>query len=273
MCIVPGRARIRVMGVSFDPVTSTEAVRYLVDAAATGSGAWMITANLDHLRRGRRESLALSLLRDASCVVADGMPVVWASRIAGCPLPERVAGSEMFERVMAEAARAKLRVFLLGGAPGVALAAADLLSARHPELEIVGADSPQLSSPPAPEEIEAVSEALGKSGANLVLAAFGFPKQDLLIRELRRLHPSMAFVGIGISLSFVIGDVAKAPAWLAAVGLEWAHRLAQEPRRLAGRYLRQGLPFAGAMFMTALRHRIHRSPDFGVELPPPRNSS
>lgn len=254
-----GRAgSVTVMGVAFARQTEQGAARWLVERARTGAGGWMVTANLDHLRRFRTDVVARRLLEEADVVVADGAPVVWAARLSGDPLPERVAGSSVLWHACREAARFGVGVFLLGGAPGVAERAHAVLQERIPDLRVVGVHVPPLGFEASEAEFDAIVQALSSSGAQLVLVALGFPKQDLLIERLRPLLPSATFVGIGAGLSFVAGDQRRAPRWIQEAGLEWLHRLAQEPRRLARRYLGEGLPFLVRLLVWALHQRVYR---------------
>ena len=260
---VGGRLGGRVGGVplrgfAFDRLTLGGAVDAVLDALDAGRGGWMITSNLDHLRRAGRDEAFAAMLRDADLLVADGMPLVWASRLSGDPLPERVAGSTLSAALAAAAAGRGRSLFLLGGNPGVADAAASALRAEHPEISIVGTHCPPVGFEHDPAAATALREALRGSGADLVYVALGSPKQERLIAELRAegLLPGAWWIGVGISLSFLCGDVERAPAWVQAAGLEWVHRLMQEPRRLARRYLVDGLPFAAKLLAGSALGRL-----------------
>ena len=243
------------MGAPFDAVTEAEAVGTIVGASGGERGCWVITANLDHLRRYRKEVVARGIVEEADLVVADGMPIVWASRLLGASLPERVAGSNMISSISAAAGAANRSIFLLGGKPGVAERAAATLMDRTPGLRVAGTHCPPFGFERDPVELEQIRAALVATEPEIVFVALGFPKQDLLIRLLRQALPSASFVGVGISLSFVAGEIPRAPMWVRRSGLEWAHRLVQEPRRLARRYLLQGLPFALWLLTGATVHR------------------
>lgn len=250
---------MRLMGVPVAVVTEARAVQVIVDAADAGRGHWTITANLDHLRRYRCEPIARSLIDNADLVVADGMPVIWASRLAGEPLPERVSGSSMVWSICEAASTRGLSMFLLGGAPGVAKGAADIFKNRYPKLQIVGTACPPMGFEHDEGEIERLQSQVTQAAPQIVLVALGFPKQDLLIRDLRQLLPGTSFLGIGISLSYATGDLSRAPGWICNLGLEWAYRLSQEPtRQLARRYLADGLPFSLRLLTSAVLHRVRR---------------
>ena len=251
--------RIRLMGTPMGVVTEAYAVQAIVDAAQTGRGHWTITANLDHVRRYRRYPLAKGLIDDADLVVADGMPLIWASRLVGEPLPERVSGSSMVWSICEAASTRRQSVFLLGGDPGVAERAADIFRANYPSLKIVGTACPPVGFENDEQELDRIRCQVTEAAPQIVFVALGFPKQDRLIRVLRSSLPHASFLGVGISLSYVTGDLSRAPNWVCRLGLEWAYRMAQQPTRcLARRYLVDGLPFALRLMTSAARHRVHR---------------
>jgi N-acetylglucosaminyldiphosphoundecaprenol N-acetyl-beta-D-mannosaminyltransferase len=242
-------------------VTEADAVRTIVDAAETGSGHWTITANLDHIRRYCRDPAQRALIDEADLVVADGMPLIWASHLAGDPLPERVSGSSMVWSICEAASVRKQSVFLLGGDPGVAERAAEVFRDRYPGLEIAGTACPPVGFESDERELRRIEHEVTEVAPRIVFVALGFPKQDLLIRVLRDSLPRASFLGVGISLSYATGDVSRAPGWICGLGLEWAYRLSQEPtRRLARRYLIDGLPFALRLTISAARYRVRRKP-------------
>lgn len=251
----PTQARIDVMGLPVDRVTEDEAVRAVVEPAAAGQGGWVITPNLDQLRRFTHEPALRPYFRAADLVVADGMPLVWATKLAGAPLPERVAGSDLIWSVSRAAADHSLPIFLLGGNPGAAEGAREVLQREIPALDVAGVRCPPHGFEHDRSELHAITAHLRSTRPAIVFVALGFPKQEALIARLRRTHPRMWFLGVGVSLSFVAGEIARAPAWMQKAGVEWAHRLVQEPRRLFRRYVRDGLPFAGRLLVWGLEAR------------------
>jgi N-acetylglucosaminyldiphosphoundecaprenol N-acetyl-beta-D-mannosaminyltransferase len=189
-------------------------------------------------------------------VLADGMPVVWASRLLGRPLPERVAGSSLVSTLSAGAARSGLSVYLLGGDPGTADAAAAELRRRHPMLHVAGTDCPERGFDVVPSAVDAIAERIRAARPAIVFVALGCPKQERLITRIRGAAPEAWWLGVGISFSYLSGDVRRAPAWMRRCGLEWLFRLAQEPKRLARRYLREDIPFAVRLAGLALSGRL-----------------
>jgi N-acetylglucosaminyldiphosphoundecaprenol N-acetyl-beta-D-mannosaminyltransferase len=233
---------------------------HLFGELAAGRGGWLITANLDFLRRHVQDPEARALYDAADLRVADGMPLVWAARLQGDVLPERVAGSSLVALVAERAAKDGRSLYLLGGAPGAAEGAARVLREQFPALRICGTSSPRVSDPPTAEEQAAIVAELAPLAPDLLLVGLGSPKQEKLIRALRPRLPNAWMIGVGISFSFLAGDVRRAPMWMQRTGLEWIYRLAQEPRRLARRYLWEDLPFSVELFRHALgRRRARRS--------------
>ncbi len=256
---VEPKPSMRLMGAPMDIVTEDYAVQTIVDAAQTSRGHWTITANLDHLRRYQRDPLAKSLIDDADLVVADGMPLIWASRLAGEPLPERVSGSSMVWSICEAASTRRQSVFLLGGDPGVAERAAEIFRDHYPGLEIAGTACPPVGFEDDEQQLDCIQRQVTEAAPNIVFVALGFTKQDLLIRALRSSLPHASFLGVGISLSYATGDLSQPPSWICLNGLEWAYRLMQEPKlTLVRRYIVDGVPFAIKMMASALWHRTRR---------------
>jgi N-acetylglucosaminyldiphosphoundecaprenol N-acetyl-beta-D-mannosaminyltransferase len=248
--------RIDLMGLPVDPVTGEDAVGTVATGLERGRGGWVITPNLDHLRSYRRRPELRGHFHAADLVLADGMPLIWASRLQATPLPERVAGSDLIWSLSREAARRGASVYLVGGNPGSAEAAARVLREAAPGLEVAGAHSPPMGFLDNTDERRRTEADVAAAAPDIVYVGLPLDKQVELIPRLRRHLPDAWFLGLGISFSFVCGEVSRAPRWMRASGLEWIHRLAQEPRRLARRYLVEGLPFTLALFAHSLRRRV-----------------
>lgn len=243
-------------GVRLDAITQSRCVEEIFDALDHARGGWVITPNLDHLRRAHIDPDYASLLAEGDLVVADGMPLIWASRVQGTPLPERVAGSSLIDPLCAAAAERGRSIFMLGGEPGAAEEASRILRERYNGLLVAGTYCPPFGFESDEKQMELLREAVKDAQPDLVYVALGSPKQERLIRRIKDDLPQAWWLGIGISLSFVSGHVKRAPRWVQKVGLEWCHRLLQEPRRLARRYLIDGIPFAARLLMGAAWQRL-----------------
>jgi len=236
------------MGLPLDGLTLSGAVEHLIAESAAGRGGYVMTPNLDNLYALSRDPDLMDRALAAELRVADGMPLIWASRIQGRPLPARVPGSDLILALTDAVAGTGDSLFLLGGEPGTADRAAEALSDRAPGLRVVGTHCPPFGYERSPEDLAAMRAALVAADPDFVYVGLPFPKASVLIADLRRALPRTWFLGLGISFSFVCGDVQRAPGWMQSLGLEWAHRLLQEPRRLARRYLLEGGPFALRLF-------------------------
>jgi N-acetylglucosaminyldiphosphoundecaprenol N-acetyl-beta-D-mannosaminyltransferase len=243
-------------GVRIHATTASAAARLIAASAAQSHGGWAMSVNLHHLRLRRLQPRYAEICAGATLVLADGMPVVWASRVQGTRLPERVAGSDLVSLVACEAARHGLALFLLGAQPGVAHRAAELLSEDYPGLRIAGTLCPSFGFERDEAERRRVVNAVVEARPHLVYVALGKPLQEWLIAEMRPHLPETWFVGVGIGLSFLAGAVRRAPHWMQRSGLEWLHRLVQEPRRLGARYLLGGPPQAVRLFAAACVARV-----------------
>jgi N-acetylglucosaminyldiphosphoundecaprenol N-acetyl-beta-D-mannosaminyltransferase len=235
---------VRVAGLDFDALSEQQVVARIVGDLADGRGGWVVTPNIDICRRLRHDPAARELVSGASLVVADGMPLVWASRLRGDPLPERVAGASLIFTLSAAAAASGKSVYLLGGEPGVPRRAADALIRRYRSLLVAGTCAPPFGFDRRPGEIEAIAAKLAQAKPDIVFVGLGFPKQERLIAALAPGLPAAWFIGCGAAIPFAAGTLPRAPHWMQPLGLEWVHRLISEPRRLFRRYLVDDLPFA-----------------------------
>jgi len=250
-------APVWVWGLPLTPDTFEQALDRIDRLVAAGPPSFFITANLNYAMLTDADERLKRLNEQAAFLLADGMPLVWWSRLGPRPLPERVAGSDLIYGMCERAAAKGHRVYLLGAAPGVAQEAADNLVKRYPGLQIAGVECPpfrKLSSEEEQEQIERIRAAR----ADILFVAFGQPKGEFWIAErLERLGVPVS-VQVGASLDFVAGRVRRSPTWMRKTGLEWLYRLAQEPRRLARRYLDNILFLVRAVF--APRFRRERRP-------------
>ncbi|MHC5064112.1 MAG: WecB/TagA/CpsF family glycosyltransferase [Planctomycetota bacterium] len=249
---------IDLMGVQIHAITEERCIRHILGAISAGRGGWVATPNLDHLRRFQKDPEFAKIYPTASLRVADGVPLLWASRLQGTPLPEQVAGSNMISSLSAAAASEGASVFLLGGDPGTAEKAAKVLTERFPALKIAGTACPQPGFERDESQMSELQAQLTASQADIVFVALGSPKQEVLIHDHHGILPKSWWLGVGISFSFLCGEVQRAPRWMQRCGVEWLHRLLQEPRRLMKRYLLQGIPFALRLFSRSFWRRITR---------------
>lgn len=240
-------------------VDTRQLLDHIFSELSAGRGGWLVTANLDFLRRHAHDPRMRQLYAQADVRVADGRPLVWAAKLQGDDLPERVAGSRLIYPLAMRAAREGRSLYLLGGVPDSAAGASETLRAYAPGLRITGYSDPRVSEPPTRAQLEPIEAELERDPPDILLVAFGSPKQELVIEALRARFPKTWMMGVGITFSFLAGMESRAPEWMGDIGLEWVHRMAQDPKRLGPRYLRHDVPFALELFgKIALRRLANR---------------
>ncbi|MEU4330319.1 WecB/TagA/CpsF family glycosyltransferase [Nonomuraea dietziae] len=250
---LPSRpARVMVAGVPLDPFTEQQTVEWVAAALEAGEGGHLVTPNVDICRAVAGNPALRELVSAADVVVADGMPLVWASRLLRQALPERVTGADLIWSLSAMAARGGWPVYLLGAPPGVAARAAWELADGCRGLRVCGVDAPPYGFDRSEEGVARVREKLVEAQPRIVFVGLGFPLQDRLIAGLRPHLPRTWFVGCGSAIAFAAGSVARAPLWMRRTGTEWLFRLASEPGRLARRYLVDDVPFATRLLTRSL---------------------
>jgi N-acetylglucosaminyldiphosphoundecaprenol N-acetyl-beta-D-mannosaminyltransferase len=253
--------RVHLDGTGFDRITESEVVAVVRDALTSGRGGRIITPNIDILRQAQVNGRVKAYLDDADLIVADGMPLVWASRLSGTPLPERVAGSSLIWSLSEGLGRDGRSIFVIGGKRATpherdgASRAAARLAADSPGLRVAGTLCPEYGFERDRAVFAEFRAAVRAAEPDLVFVGLGFPKQEKVITRLRADLPRAWFIGCGAAVQFVAGDVDRAPRWMQRTGLEWAHRLGTEPRRLATRYLRHDAPYALRLLATAATTR------------------
>ena len=272
---------VELNGVKLHAVNEAEVIEHILSEIQSGRGGVVVTPNLDHLRRYLHDLSFGALIAEADLVIADGMPLVWASRLQGTPLPERIPGSTLISTLSAAAGQHGRSIFLLGGDLGTADGAAAALKTKYPSCIIKGTHFPPFGFMENQSQMSAVIQALSDASPDIVYVALGSPKQEKLIAKLRFVLPNAWWIGVGNSFSFLAGHVRRAPVWMQKSGLEWVHRLCQEPRRLFRRYLIVGVPFAASLLgwatVRGIPNRVRRWRGVEVKQPilaqlPPRKT-
>jgi len=217
-----------ILGVGFDDLRLEAAVRRVEEMAADKTRARIVvTPNSTSLIMAGRDPNLLSAYAQADLVLPDGIGVVWASRILGAPLSERVTGVDLAERLLSRAGASGMRVFLLGGRPGVAARAAVRLMARYPGLKIVGTHHGYF------EDDDEVIRRIAGVNPELVLVGMGVPRQERFMLNARGKLAGTVMIGVGGALDLFAGDCRRAPEGWQRLGLEWFYRLLHEPHRIA----------------------------------------
>ena len=238
--------KTRLFGMQIDSLRLTEAVQQVLHWAESGARVcrYVVTPNVDHAVMFQENAALRDAYRDASLVLADGAPVIWAARLLRRTLPQRVPGSDLTPAVFASARQSRpLKVFLLGAAPGVAQRAAERIEARWPAVKVVATYSPPLGFERSDAENAVIVARVNAVSPDLLVLGLGAPKQELWIQRFApQLNVSVALC-VGATIDFLAGEKARAPKLLQRMGLEWLHRVATEPRRLFKRYIRDAWIF------------------------------
>lgn len=252
---------VELLGAPIDRMGHDDAVAAIERFINEGTPRQVATVNLDFLRIARTEPAFAETLREADLSLADGMPLVWASKLAGAPLPQRVAGVDLVEAICARGSALGWSVYLLGAAPGVAEAASRTMVQRYPGLRIAGVYSPPVGRWDDLEE-KRIRDGIASAKPDVLLVALGAPRQDIWISENKARLGVPVSIGVGCTFDVMCGDKPRAPRWMQRTGFEWAFRLGSEPARLWRRYL-SDLPTFARLMLSALRVRATGRMDTG----------
>jgi len=246
--------KVDIAGVRFDAVDFRQAVSIVEEFIRQGIPRQVVTANVDFVVKASRDLCFRDLINSSDLVVADGMPVIWASRILGTPLPERVAGLDLALKLCGRSGGAGFGIYLLGGSDDARAKAAERLRQGFPGIRIAGSYSPPFGGFSAGEEAR-IEESMRSSGAHVVFVCLGAGRQERWIRDHMGRSGAAVFIGMGSFIDFVAGEFVRAPRWAQRLGLEWLFRLIQDPARLFKRYIIDDTRFfflvVGQKFMRA----------------------
>jgi N-acetylglucosaminyldiphosphoundecaprenol N-acetyl-beta-D-mannosaminyltransferase len=247
---------VTLLGLRLHSATVDQAVRAVCDLAAKPVSAMVVTPNVDHVVRLRRDTEFRAAYERAYLRFADGRPLVTLSRLTGKALPQRVAGADLLPLVAREAASRGMRVMMVGGERGVAKAASSALKARLPGLDVAEPICPERGFELSPAASRALADRIRLVAPDIVFLGVGAPKQEKWAAQWGGTVGPCTIVCVGGALDFVAGSKVRAPNWVQTIGFEWLYRLAQEPRRLARRYLVDDLLFFKLATGEILAHRF-----------------
>ncbi|MBC7945430.1 MAG: WecB/TagA/CpsF family glycosyltransferase [Burkholderiales bacterium] len=235
---LPLERHVVLFGLKFNALTLEQATDAVVTAAKAKQKGLVVTPNVDHLVMLQTDADMCSIYQKAAFVFADGMPVVWLSRLTSkFGLPMRVTGADLLPAVCAGAARAGVSLFFMGGQPGVADQAAKNLRAEFPGVQIVGTYCPPMGFEKDPAETSRMVELVNRSQPDILCFGVGAPKQEKwAAAQLDKLAVG-PILCIGAAFDFAAGTIKRAPELVQRFGLEWLWRLSNEPGRLWQRYL------------------------------------
>jgi N-acetylglucosaminyldiphosphoundecaprenol N-acetyl-beta-D-mannosaminyltransferase len=216
-----------ILGCKLDPIDSGQATEAILRYAREGTGAQVITLGTEMVVYAQRDEKYRDVINASALSLCDTVGLLGVARSRGAKLRERVAGVELIEHLCDRAAKENLSIYLLGGAPGIAQRAGDALEARHPGLQIAGARDGYFGDD---QSIE-VAAAIRASGARILFAGMGFPRQEFWLAGHLRETGCGVGVGVGGSFDVISGNVQRAPERWRKAHLEWLYRLVREPQR------------------------------------------
>jgi N-acetylglucosaminyldiphosphoundecaprenol N-acetyl-beta-D-mannosaminyltransferase len=224
----------RVLGVRVDPLTMADAMSTLDDMVATRNRGYLVFCTVSSVLSALENPSVAEAIEDAALVTPDGMPLVWITRRRATKPVERVYGPD-FMRVVLES-RDGLRHFFYGGMPGVADRVAQLVRERYPGAEVVGSYAPPMDLEVGKADTDAIG-VINEARPDVVWIGLGHPKQELWAKAMQVHLEAPVLAPVGAAFDFLAGTKKEAPVWMKRAGLQWLHRLASEPRRLAKRYV------------------------------------
>jgi N-acetylglucosaminyldiphosphoundecaprenol N-acetyl-beta-D-mannosaminyltransferase len=252
---------VDLFGINLHPCRLDEAVDELyrwIGATDSSRCRYVVTPNVNHAVLLQHHRGFARAYADADLVLADGAPLVALSRLLGRALPERVAGSDLvpklFERGRTEQ---PIKVFLLGAKAEVSERAAWMTERRWPGVKVVGRNSPPFGFEKNKAENHRILAEIAAANTDALIVGLGAPKQELWVHRHRDSIRAKVALCVGATIDFIAGEQRRAPVWMRRAGLEWIHRVAMEPRRLSGRYVRDGLALPGMVFRE-MRHSMSR---------------
>lgn len=227
------------MGCAVDNLTMEETLRQVDGFIRSGKPHQHVVVNVDKIVKASRDPGLRQIINDCDLVNADGMPVVWASRLLGRPLKERVTGIDLFEALMRRSAEKGWRVFLLGAREEVVGGVARIYPARYPGLTLAGYRNGYWK----PEEEEGVVAAIAATRPDILFVAISSPKKEAFLARYQAAMRVPFAMGVGGTFDVAVGLVSRAPVWMQKAGLEWFYRFLQEPRRMFRRYFVDDMAF------------------------------
>ncbi len=229
--------KVNICGIDVDRYSFDEVVEAIAHQVISGSTPkYVVTPNAQHIAALQRDARFRLIYHQAFLVVPDGVPLLWAAKLLNTPLSGRVNGTDLFEHLCKISADRGLKVFLLGGRPGAAKKAKQVLQARDPNLNIVGTYCPYYGFESDPDELRRINLAIQTAAPDILFVGLGAPKQEYWIYENYQKLGIPVSIGIGVSFELVGGMVKRAPKFMQKTGLEWFFRLIMEPKRLWQRY-------------------------------------
>lgn len=241
--------RIEILGCKIDNLSMEETLQKVEDFIKSGRPHQHVVVNVDKLVKASRDPELRRIINECALINADGMAVVWASRLLGKPLKERVAGVDLFESIMQRAAMKTWRVFLLGAQEEVVSRVKQDYERKYPGLTVAGYRNGYWE----PEDEESVVGQIEAAQVDILFVAISSPKKEQFLNRYQAEMKIPFAMGVGGTFDVAVGKVKRAPRWMQVSGFEWFYRFLQEPRRMFRRYFIEDMVFFWLLLKEAIR--------------------
>lgn len=229
--------KIELFEKTFSNLDLNETVELIEKIISDKKKANIHTVNVDHLILAKKHKNFEEYMQDSEIVLADGMPIVWYSKMLKKPLKERVTGVDLSEKLFADSKNRDFKIFLLGGGPGVAEECAQKMAQKYGEIQIAGTYCPSAEEIANSTSSKQIVDRINSTGANILLVALGAPKQELWIAKYKNELNTNINIGVGATFDFLSGTIKRANPIFQKIGLEWFYRMMTDPKRLVKRYI------------------------------------
>ncbi|QWT52113.1 WecB/TagA/CpsF family glycosyltransferase [Eubacterium sp. MSJ-33] len=240
--------RIRLLNTEIDNISMEEALDRIDTMAQEKKPSYVVTPNLDHIVTIERDAYFREAYAHADLILADGKPLLWIAKAKKTPIREKISGSDLFPRIAQHAANKGYTMFFLGAGEGVAQKAAEELKKKYPSLMVIGCYAPPMGFEHDREAVLQIINRVKTAKPDILVVGLGTPKQEkFLYRHYKQMGVPVS-LGLGASFDFIAGNRKRAPRWMSNHGLEWLYRTLQEPKRLAGRYIKDAVGILPILF-------------------------
>lgn len=246
--------RIQLLNTEIDNISMEEALDR-IDAMVQGrKPAYVVTPNLDHIVTIERDAYFREAYAHADLILADGKPLLWIAKARKTPIREKISGSDLFPRLAELAANKGYTMFFLGAGEGIAAQAAEKLKKQYPGLRIAGCYAPPIGFEQDRSAVHEIIQRVQTASPDILVVGLGTPKQEKFLYRYYKQMEVPVSLGLGASFDFIAGNRKRAPRWMSEHGLEWLYRTLQEPKRLAGRYIKDAV----CILPILIKYRKHK---------------
>lgn len=240
--------RIQLLNTEIDNISMEEALARIDAMVQEKKPSYVVTPNLDHIVTIERDAYFRDAYAHADLVLADGKPLLWIAKAKKTPIREKISGSDLFPRLAELAANKGYTMFFLGAGEGVAHKAAEKLEEKYPGLMVKGCYAPAMGFEHDKEAVSQIIDQVKTAKPDILVVGLGTPKQEKFLYRYYKQMGVPVSLGLGASFDFIAGNRKRAPRWMSNHGLEWLYRTLQEPKRLAGRYIKDAVCILPILF-------------------------